>query len=146
MQHGVMSQGRDEYATSRERGIPTGKGITMPRWLMMPAGLATLALGVVGLFHHSGEEGLVTLTTSKAVIYLVVGLLWFWMSLTWSYAVRRSLSRLFGWALVVLGLAAIVINNEGSFVNLPWEAALYVVLGAGYLAAGYYARPFDYRD
>jgi hypothetical protein len=146
MQHGVMSQGRDEYATSRERGIPTGKGITMPRWLMMPAGLATLVLGIVGLFHHSSEDGLVTLTTAKVIVFLLVGLLWFWMSLTWSYSVRRSLSRFFGWVLVALGLAAIAINDQHSFVNLPWEAALYVALGAAYLAAGYYPRPFDYRD
>jgi uncharacterized membrane protein HdeD (DUF308 family) len=144
--HTVMSQGRDEYATSRARGIPKGKGITMPRWLMMPAGLATLALGIVGLFHHAGEDGLVTLTTTKAAVFIAVGVMWFWMSLTWSYPVRRSLSRLFGWLLVVLGLAAIAVDNESSFVNLPWESLLYVVLGLAYLAAGYYPRAFDYRD
>ena len=146
MQHGVMSQGRDEYATSRERGIPTGKGITMPRWLMFPAGFATALLGVVGLLHNPGEEGLVTLNTTKAGIFIFAGLLWLWMSITWSYAVRRSLSRLFGFALIALGLAGIAANEQSWFVNLPWEAAALCALGAAYLAAGYYPRPFDYRD
>ena len=146
MQHGMMSQGRDEYATSRERGIPTGKGITMPRWLMLPAGLATMVLGFAGLLHHSGDDALITLTTTKAIVFIVAGLLWVWMSITWSYVIRRSLSRVFGFALIALGLGAIAVNEESWFVNLPWEAALFCALGAAYLAAGYYPRPFDYRD
>ena len=146
MEQGVVSQGHDEYATSRARGIPKGKGITTPRWLMMPLGLATLTLGLIGLFHHSGQNGLITLTDTKAAIFIVVGLLWFWMSITWSYAVRRSLSRLFGWSMLVLGVAAILVDQETWFVNLPVEAAVDLVIGFAYLAAGYYRRPFDYRD
>jgi hypothetical protein len=144
-ERGIISQGKDEYEASRKRGIPKGKGITTPRWVMFPVGVASAVLGVIALVVDSGDDGLVTLSLAKAPVFILVGLLFMWVSITWSYMVRKSLSRFFGWCLVVIGLAGVVLNDE-SLINLPWEAALYFAVGASFLAAGYWKRPFDYRD
>jgi hypothetical protein len=144
-QRGVVSQGKDEYAASRERGIPRGKGITTPRWLMFPVGLASAVLGLLALFYRSGPDGLLTLNPTKGAVYIVVGLLFMWIAITWSFMVRKSLTRFFGWCLLALGIAFVFINDE-TVVNIPWEASLYVLLGAAFLAAGYWRYPFDYRD
>ena len=124
-ERGIISQGKDEYEASRKRGIPKGKGITTPRWVMFPVGVASVVLGVIALVVESGEDGLVTLSLAKGPVFI--------------------LSRFFGWCLVVVGLAGVALTDE-SLINLPWEAALYVAVGASFLAAGYWKRPFDYRD
>lgn len=146
MEQGVISQGRDEYALSRLRGIPKGRGITTPRWLVLPAGIVSVALAVTALFHHSGSDGLLTLTTEKAVAFFAVGILWIWIATTWSYMVRKSLTRFFGWCLIALAVAGIVVDEEAWFINMPWETVLYGALGVAFLATGYWNRPFDYRD
>jgi len=144
-ERGVVSQGKDEYAASRRRGIPKGKGITTPRWVMFPVGVVSLVLGIIALVYESGPDGIMTLSLTKAPVYIVAGLLFMWVGITWSYMVRKSLSWFFGWCLVVAGLVGVFVNDE-SVINLPWEAALYVAVGAVFLAAGYWKRPFDYRD
>jgi hypothetical protein len=113
---------------------------------MFPVGVATLALGIVAIFHKSGPDGLITLTWEKAAAFIIAGLVWIWISITWSYMVRKSLTRLFGWSLIALGIAGIAVDEEAWFINLPWEVAVIFALGAAFLAAGYYPRPFDYRD
>ena len=145
IERGVLSQGTDEYAASRKRGIPKGKGITTPRWLLFPVGATSVALGLVSLFYRSGPDGLATLNPTKGAVYILAGLFFMWLAITWSYMVRKSLTRFFGWCLLALGIAFVFIDDE-TVVNLPWEAGLYIAVGVAFLLAGYWPRPFDYRD
>lgn len=136
---------REPYSSRRE--IPTGKGVTLPRWLLAPTGALSALIGLAGLFYRSGDGAVLVLNPSKGTAYGLFGMLLLWVASTWSYPVRRRATRLLGFAVTGLGLFGLTRRGSAALrVRQPWEALLHVLVGASFLAAGFWARPFDYRD
>lgn len=136
----------DEYAESRRRGIPTGNGITFPRWLLFPTGLVFTIAGLFGPTYASRLDRFVRLNRRKGFGFLGFGMLLTWIAGTWSVNARKSSTRLLGYGLLSLGTMRLLRRLIGSKNLRTFESLLYVMFGSSFLVAGYWKRPFDYRD
>jgi hypothetical protein len=136
----------DEYADSRRRGIPKGNGITFPRWLLFPSGALFTLFGLFGPAYRHQLDGLVDISRRRGFAFIGFGLLLSWIAGTWSVNARKSSTRALGWLLAGNGLLRLMRRLTGSKSLRSFESLLYVGFGVSFLAAGYWRRPFDYRD
>jgi len=136
----------DTYADSRRRGIPKGNGITFPRWLLFPSGGFFVLFGLFGPAYRRQLDGLVGIGRLKGIGFLGYGLLVTWIAGTWSVNARKSSTQILGWLMGGFGVLRLLRRVTGAKRLRSFESFVYVILGAAFLAAGYWRRPFDYRD
>lgn len=120
-----------------------------PRRAQMVTGGVLVALAITSFFVDWTVTSAIYMNLAKQAIYIVAGVVIYWIGEVWSSDWKRPFGGLLSVALVALGILAFVIGGQQesnlgfTHLNRPWEALLYLAGGIWHGITVWWPRRFD---